>query len=320
MATDIEYYIVRVDKDKCQPYCQLFPNGPKRYFNNIEEVGSNYVVLSDNDGEEKRVGYECLMPRIAEKAFPEWAQALCDCLGECRTSDPRDDDGTEPTEPEKVLQGIVTACHVDDPKTPVRLYVFSNPNCLALDINGEQEVNPDNYIMSTEKFGRRPIKPLEIFNDYKSQLVIRTIGTGADQDPILVGAALIAAHAAALTEKANLQEGETIAPLCVAVKQIPDKRVITDDIAGADATVKNEEQIVTTNTIVGGTDEDKLVVGDSALEYGVNPVDDGNCVGKIDPDCAFQEGWLLVNAPVDAGYELCITFGCFGAAEEEGEG
>ena len=307
-------YIVGCDEDKCKIFCMPFPSGDKQYFDDIILIGKDKMVLIDAQGNEKRITKSCVMPKLTEERFEEWANELCKKLMKCKAiveiSDPRDDDPTEET---KQLQGITTGCHVDDLKTLVTLFIFSNPNCITLDFEGTQLIDTNDYIMGDKTFGRRPIKPLKTFEGDKAGLSVRTVGTGADVDPTVTQAELIAAHIAQLEAKETLADGATIGVLCVTVKQIPDKRNIFDDLAAADAPVTSEESIVVTNTLPGGTDVDNLVVGDTALEYGLNPVDDGTCTGKINPDCELKADHVLINAPVGTAYETCYTFGCFGA-------
>lgn len=102
----------------------------------IDEIGKSFLVTT-------------LDTEIAEwdELVSQYENNLLICSG--LTSE------GNPTTATKELKEIITGYAVNDPKTPIKLFVFSNPNCVTTDIEGMNVVDLNNYNMAnTPGYGR----------------------------------------------------------------------------------------------------------------------------------------------------------------------
>jgi len=99
-----------------------------------------------------------------------------------------------------------------------------------------------NYIKMSRLFGSRDVSPIQQFKSKSWRVTVAM--TGAPVDIVATIQAKIDAAIASLTAKGVvIPDGATLKPSCITAVQHPDKKLVYDDIADADATVTSDGQV-----------------------------------------------------------------------------
>lgn len=133
----------RITRKGCKIYVYSYSD-KKTYSFTDADYGVNSVILSDLNGHTLEIHEDELQSPLLPcfKDFFELFQ--CECANGVAAEEPVD-----PNEPTKELEEIIWVQDPDDKKNNIPLYVFSNPNCIASDIEGNNIVDLNNYNMGT---------------------------------------------------------------------------------------------------------------------------------------------------------------------------
>lgn len=148
------------------------------YFSSVASATDKKIILNKQSGGIEQFSVSDIsLPSLGSGT--EIAELLNQKLQECKNEFIDD----------KKLEEIITAYHKDEPKIPVKLFVFSNPPCVTTDIEGTNVVDINDYDMAnTPGYGRElpknssPLVPFSLCGPVSGTLADLLPELAADPD------------------------------------------------------------------------------------------------------------------------------------------
>jgi len=333
--SDSRVYIVGVDS-KCRLFCRSFSN-PKEvdYFTDVgDKDGFGGVTLIDGL-KEKRIGFDCLYPRVKEEDFDAWVEELCEQLQTCLNETGDDNGGGVDPEPklEKEWKDCWRFASIEKGNDDVIWVDVYLNNTTGKPCYVEQGGNPNdavelNVLVDLNKFERMNVTELgsaivgsaiipNVFPFSSDGLTICGDGSEVDLIAAITGTTQYTDFIAGLTDKYPLPDGGVYGIQKILVQQhnADPKKGVHCDVADAEAIITSNAQV----SIVGLGNTSLLTVG-GQKPY-VKPqvqeelLVDGVCVTCNRLGCELAPADVLATIPVDAAIQVDFCVSCYLPAE-----